>query len=240
MNLPQKVIAVFLTPVILLIQYILTFVMSSLTLIGSYFLPQKFIDTTLKLWGRSIFIVMGKRIQIAGMDHLDKDKKYLLLVNHASVYDIPAIMTTFPSVAWLGREHLTKIPVFGHALKRSHYVAIPRNPGKNIRNILNDAICNAQSKIVAMFPEGTRTTSGDLGTFKRGFIHILNNSDLDVLPVTLNGMFCLRPKIRFLINPFCSVNMVIHKPVSRNELVHRPYKEVLEEIKETIASQYKN
>lgn len=241
MNTPeyQKILLLPLTVVILAIQYLLTLIISVITILFSYILPDVILSFLLKCWGHSIFLAMGKRIYIQGKENIAKGEKYLLVCNHGSLYDIPAIMAVFPKVAWLGREYLTRIPIFGLALKRTHYVAIPRNPGRNIRAILQKSIAHGQSKMIAMFPEGTRTTTGNLSEFKRGFVHIYNNTNLTILPVTLNGLFCLRPKTRFVINPFCKIIIIIHKPIDRKELIGLTTNEIINRVKNTMASQYK-
>ena len=70
---------------------------------------------TLKLiiqfWANSIFMLTGKKLHVKGIDRITSGKKYILLTNHASLFDIPAIMSFYPGVSWFGREYLLKIPL---------------------------------------------------------------------------------------------------------------------------------
>ena len=62
------------------------------------------------IWARTLFLMIGKKINIIGIDNIEKGKGYLYLVNHSSFFDIPALMLIKPDIAWLGREEFVKIP----------------------------------------------------------------------------------------------------------------------------------
>ena len=89
---------------------------------------------------------------------------------------------------------------------------------------------------IAIFPEGTRSLDGKINDFYRGFIILLRASDIDVLPVTLNGFFDLKPKNRFWINFGAELEIIIHKPVKRDFLIDRSDAEIEGIIRSTIES----
>lgn len=182
---------------------------------------------------------MGKQVHIEGKENYDKLKNYILVVNHASIYDIPAIMSVVPGVSWIGREYLIRIPGFGHLLKMNDYIPIePGQPGRSWQSI-KQAITHAKDGItVAIFPEGTRTEDGQLGTFKKGFIHILRATHLDILPVTLNGFYSLKSKTRFTIAPKGKLEIVIHSPLDNKKLLPMADNEIMDVVKKTILSSH--
>ncbi|HAX94883.1 MAG TPA: hypothetical protein DCY25_13295 [Bacteroidales bacterium] len=51
-----------------------------------------------------------------------------------------------------------------------------------------------------MFPEGTRTLDGKINPFFRGFIYLMRTGNSDILPITLNGFYNLKPKNRLFID----------------------------------------
>lgn len=192
---------------------------------------------------RGLFFLMGKRVHIEGKENYDRLKNYILVANHASIYDIPAIMSVVPGVSWISREYLIRIPGFGHLLKMNDYIPIePKKPGRSWQSI-KQAIANAKDGItVAIFPEGTRTVNGQLGTFKKGFIHILRATHLNILPVTLNGFYSLKHKTRFTIVPKgkleLELEIVIHPPIDNKKLLPVADKEIIDVVKKTILSSY--
>ena len=91
---------------------------------------------------------------------------------------------------------------------------------------------------VAIFPEGTRTLDGKFQRFRKGLILLLNNSDIDILPVTLNRFYSLKPKNRFYIDPFIPIEAVIHKPVEKKSLENKSDNEILAMLKSIVESKY--
>jgi 1-acyl-sn-glycerol-3-phosphate acyltransferase len=138
-------------------------------------------------------------------------------------------MTIVPNIAWIGREYLVNIFGFGHFLKQTNYVPIePRQP-QQARQSISRAIEHAKGGLtVAIFPEGTRTTDGKLSPFKKGFVHIMRSAQLDLLPITLNGFYSLKPKTQFCINPFAKLEIVIHPVLKYAEICDLANEEILE------------
>jgi 1-acyl-sn-glycerol-3-phosphate acyltransferase len=190
-------------------------------------------------WARGLFWLMGTHIHVYGREKIERGKKYIMLINHASIYDIPAIIAVFPRVSWLGRSYLTRIPVFGYFLRNTDYIPIDPGDREKSRAAINNSIAKADSLTIALFPEGTRTLTGELGPFKKGFIHIMKATNLDILPVTLNGMFRLKPKTRFIIDPRVRLEAVVSDPIPAAELINFTDQEILDRVKTTIVANYR-
>jgi 1-acyl-sn-glycerol-3-phosphate acyltransferase len=138
--------------------------------------------------------MLGKRLRISGIEHVEKGKNYILLANHASLFDIMAILSFYPGVSWFGREHLLRIPIFGRVLKLTHYVPMKSGDLRNTKEMLSHLLEKSGSQTIAIFPEGTRTTDGSINRFRKGFVHVLKATEMSVLPVTLNGFFSAQAK----------------------------------------------
>jgi 1-acyl-sn-glycerol-3-phosphate acyltransferase len=97
-----------------------------------------------------------------------------------------------------------------------------------------------KSKIqtVAIFPEGTRTLDGKINDFYKGFIHLFRTTEIGILPVTLNGFYKLKPKNRFYINFDSKLNVVIHKPIIKEELKDKSDIEIMDTVRTIIKSAY--
>lgn len=94
----------------------------------------------------------------------------------------------------------------------------------------------AKHRTVAIFPEGTRTLDGKLNAFYRGFIHLLRATGNDILPVTLNGFYELKPKNRFHIQFGSKLSVVIHPPIDGPELTPISDSEIIDRISTVIES----
>lgn len=189
-------------------------------------------------WARTVFLLMGKRLRISGLEHFDKSKKYILVANHASLFDIMAIMAFHPGVSWFGHVRLTKIPVFRKLLRMINYIPVSKSNIRSTKVLVDKMIENSKGLTIAIFPEGTRTIDGNIHSFYRGFVHVLRASELELLPVTLNGFYQLKPKNRFYIKFNTKLNVVVHKPIAANELLHKDDREILKQAHEVIHSAY--
>ena len=207
-----------------------------------------FILTTLKarravqiltmIWAKSVFAIMGKKLTIKGKDNFNKKNLYILVANHASLFDIVAITSFYPQVAWFGHERLLKVPVFGAFLRLIGYIPFREPTVRNTRHMLDQLINRSKNQSVALFPEGTRTLNGKINPFFRGFIYLMRTGNTDILPITLNGFYDLKPKNRFFIDFGSRLEIIIHKPVPGEELKDKTDYEIIQRIKGIIESAY--
>jgi 1-acyl-sn-glycerol-3-phosphate acyltransferase len=218
--------------------YIFTAIIVILTLFCAAFNLKPFLRLILRFWGQFIFILVGKRLKIVGKENIEKNHKYILVANHSSLFDIPAIMSFYPNVSWFGREYLLKIPVFGKALKMTGYIPMKFANVKNTKQMLQQLIQKTDASTIAMFPEGTRTMTGKINRFHRGFIYLMKTAELDLLPVTLNGLYSLKPKTRMAIDFFAKTSLTVHKPLPYKELIELSDEQIIEKVKSLIESTY--
>jgi 1-acyl-sn-glycerol-3-phosphate acyltransferase len=191
-----------------------------------------------QLWAKSVFLIMGKKFRVHGKENIKKGEKYILVANHASLFDIVAIMSFYPGVSWFGHERLLKVPLFGKILKMTDYVPFKEPTVKNTKQMLDQLVQKSKKQTVAIFPEGTRTLNGKINDFYKGFIYLFRTTEIQILPVTLNGFYKLKPKNRFYINFGSKLNVVVHKPINREELIEKSDSEIIETVKAVIESAY--
>jgi 1-acyl-sn-glycerol-3-phosphate acyltransferase len=191
-----------------------------------------------QMWAKSVFIIMGKKFRVSGKENIKKGEKYILVANHACLFDIVAITSFYPGISWFGHERLLKVPLFSNLLKLMDYVPFKEPTYRNTKEMINQLINKSKYQSVAIFPEGTRTLNGKINQFYRGFIYLLRTREIEILPVTLNGFYKLKPKNRFYINFDSKLDVVIHKPIRREELLGKNDCEILETVKTVIESAY--
>lgn len=216
--------------------YVQTALLVIIILPFAYLRLKKTVKHLLRFWAKSIFWVLGKRLKIYGIYNYSAVKRYIIIANHASLFDIMAIMSFYPDVAWFGHERLMKVPVFNQILKMIDYIPMKEPTIKNTKLMLDTIISKSKLHTIAIFPEGTRTLNGTMNSFFRGFIYILRASDADILPVTLNGFYALKPKNRFHINFGAKISVVINKPINSAELKMKNDEDIISEMKNIIES----
>jgi 1-acyl-sn-glycerol-3-phosphate acyltransferase len=191
-----------------------------------------------KTWARSIFLVMFKRLHVQGKENIDKKKHNIIIANHASLFDILAIMAFYPEVTWFGHERLLKVPIFSRYLRMIDYIPYKEPTIKNTRHMLEQLLEKGKDRSIAIFPEGTRTLDGKINPFYRGFIYLFRSREIDIQPVTLNGFYDLKPKNRFYIDFGTKLDVIIHKSIPREELINKSDEEIIDTVKNVIESGY--
>ena len=209
-----------------------------IVIILSWIKAKKAVQFLCRIWAKSVFPIMGKNLKVSGKENIDKSRKYILVANHASLFDIVAITSFYPKVSWFGHERLLKVPVFGRFLKLTDYVPFKEPTVRNTRHMLNQLMEKAKNQSVALFPEGTRTLNGKINPFFRGFIYLFKTREIDILPLTLNGFYDLKPKNRFYIDFGSKLEVIIHKPIPREELIDKSDSAIIDMVKSVIESAY--
>jgi len=216
--------------------YLFTAIIVTILIPLAYLRLKRAVRAVMQFWAKSAFIIIGKNLHIEGKENIKKTGKYILVANHSSLFDIMAIISFFPGVSWFGHERLLRIPVFSQVLKMTDYVPMKRASFTNTKEMLDRLIEKSEGHTIAIFPEGTRTEDGKINDFFRGFIQVLRASEINVLPVTLNGFFVLKPKNRFYINFGSRISVIIHEPLSREYLIDKDDAEIISIVKDTIES----
>lgn len=155
------------------------------------------------LTSRALLFVLGAKVKIIG--EIPKGKSYVIVGNHTSVIDIftlPIIANGQRFTVFL-HEKLLKIPVLGEWLKILNPVAINPATGNGVSTGIRKAISLVQKEKINFFgfPEGTRTTSGEMKKFKTGIFSIAVQSQCDVIPFGSAGAFDFKPKDRWWLKP---------------------------------------
>ena len=218
--------------------YLFTFIMVIIVLLFILVSLKRTIPYLIDFWANTIFFIMGKKIHITGRENIMDDKNYILVANHSSLFDIVAIVSFFPTVTWFGHERLLRIPLFSRILKLTDYIPVREKSISNTREMFDDLVQKSHEHSVAIFPEGTRTLDGKINKFYKGFIYLLRASEIDILPVTLNGFYCLKPKTRTHIDFSARLGIIIHQPIEYKKLYFKKDQEIIEEVREVVKSGY--
>lgn len=152
-----------------------------------------------------------------GMENLPREGGALLVINHQSFLD--PLLVGLPlqrPVSYLAREDLFRVPVIGWILRNTYVMPINRDAANP--SSLREAIRRIEHGFyVGIFPEGTRTQTGQVGSLKPGFLLLLRRTSVPVIPVGIAGAFQAYPKGRLLPAPGV-VRVVFGEPLPREQL----------------------
>lgn len=167
-------------------------------------------------FGGLLFAIVGKQVAVSGIDNIEKGKGYLIVANYPSFYTSFVLMSLFPEALIVVNGFISRVPLFGQFVKQVGAIFVnPKGDIKGMRSI-DKMLKQHQDTSIIILPEGQRTSDGQIQRFKRGFIYILRHSTLDLLPVTLNGFYQLKPMKRVYLDPDAEPEIIIHKPIGHS------------------------
>ncbi|HVG23589.1 MAG TPA: lysophospholipid acyltransferase family protein [Thermoanaerobaculia bacterium] len=148
------------------------------------------------------------RYEVVGREHLPRDRSFVLVANHSSHLDAPALLAAlplrmihraFPAAA--SDYFFTNLPklVFSAIVVNAMPFDRKENPKQSLA--LCRQLLDAPGHILVLFPEGTRTADGALGRFKPGIGFLVAGSDIPVVPCFLEGAYAAWPKGKFIPRP---------------------------------------
>ena len=168
-------------------------------------------------WAKIILKTFLIPINVEGREHLEKNQSYVFVSNHQGIFDIFMIYGHLGrNFKWMMKYQLRKIPFVGYACEKSHQIFVDKRGPKKIRKTYETAREILQEGYsVTVFPEGARSFTGHMGTFKKGAFALADELQLPVVPLTINGSFDILPRTRGFIN-FVSwhpMSLTIHQPI---------------------------
>ena len=164
------------------------------------------------------FILRGSNVGLSGhgLDNVVAGQSYIVMANHRSMYDIPALhylLGKNRDLRWVGKHEMLKVPFFGWALALSRHITIDRqNRDESIAALKEAAANSAEGVSFVIMPEGTRSMDRRLASFKKGGFHLAVDTGLPILPVAIAGTEKLMRKGEWWILPG-SIDVFVRPPV---------------------------
>lgn len=113
---------------------------------------------------------------------------YVVVSNHESFVDMLAISQIPIEMKWVAKSAFFKIPIVGFLLMLSRDIKLVRGAKGAGAHVYTEAAERLSTRTsVMLFPEGTRSASGDLGAFKDGAFKIAIEAQAPILPLVVHG-----------------------------------------------------
>jgi 1-acyl-sn-glycerol-3-phosphate acyltransferase len=175
-------------------------------------------------WGNGILRIFKVKLEIEGMEKLKKDQTYILASNHASLFDIPIMFSTFEGYNFVivYKKELEKIPIFGRSLIVSPFIAIDREDPRNAMASIEKTLSQMEDNdCPIIFPEGTRSLDGNLQEFKRGAFLLASRSKKPIVPIAILGSANILRKGTLKVQSNIKVKVVINEPIENKSEMDR-------------------
>ncbi len=177
---------------------IATPVLSSAAIVGALFRADPpYFDAVARNWSKWILWASNVRVRTEGLDTVDLEQPQIFASNHVSWFDVWVISATLPKrFRFVAKAELGKIPIFGQAWKAAGHISVDRSNRASAVASLTEAgkLIRADRSSVVIFPEGTRSATGELLPFKKGAFMLALHTHVDIVPVAVVGSRRVLPK----------------------------------------------
>ena len=153
---------------------------------------------TFAVVGLRVLLRILARFEVVGLEHVPAGGPLVIVANHTHFIDPPVIGASLPrKVLLMAKQELFETPVVGWMV--SHYDAFPVRRGEADRQALRWATRALDlEQALGMFPEGTRSRTGELRPAFPGAALIALRTGAPVLPVGIDGTDRVFPSLRRL------------------------------------------
>lgn len=186
-------------------------------------------------WARSILWLAGIRVRVLHGKRLAADRSFVVVSNHESFADILVLLATLPmQVRFLAKRSIFRVPILGWSIGAAGFVPVDR--GDRTRGLATVEAALERLKggrSVVVFPEETRTRTGDLLPFKKGAALLSIRSRLPLLPLGLAGTFRILPRDSLRMNSG-PVVLAVGEPIEVAGRVASERARLTEEIRDAI------
>jgi len=195
-----------------------------------------------KIFSAPVLWISGIKVKITGKENVVPKTPYVFVSNHLSLFDIPVLQRYVPNdFSFIFKKEIVKVPIFGWQMYLGPAIVIDRqNPEKAMKSIEKAKKMLVQRKIsVLLFPEGTRSKTGEMLPFKRGAFHIAAQVGFAIIPITISGTQNLFQKKPLKINSGV-VKLEFGKPINADNITSRKEElELMTKVRDIIEENYK-
>jgi 1-acyl-sn-glycerol-3-phosphate acyltransferase len=141
---------------------------------------------------------------------------------------------------WLVKKEFFNIPIFGAAMKSAGYIKLDRNDReKAMQSFDQAALSIREGKSIMAFPEGTRSSNGEIKSFKQGTFYLAIKSGVPIVPISIIGSGEILPKRSLKINQG-KIKLIIGKPINVKYFTLEKRHELITEVRNAIINNYNN
>ena len=171
---------------------------------------------------RTFFAIPPRwRQRVEGLEHVDRKKSYVIVLNFR----------------WVSKREVFKTPFFGQYLILHGDICINRGRASEaLEQMVRDGkLWISRGASVAVFPEGTRSKDGEIHRFKAGAFTLAREAGVEILPVVLDGTKTLIRK-NAMFNWGNRITIRVLPPVPAAKVVSTETHVLMEEVHDAMSA----
>ncbi len=183
----------------------------------------------------------GIQVAVVHREHILRDRAAVYAVNHASNVEPPILYAVlselFPRLRILYKAELRKLPILVRAFDLAGFVPLERgNRDQSLPAIERAAAALRDGNSFLIFPEGTRSRTGELLPFKKGGFIMALQGGAPIVPVAISGARDAMKKGSLVIRPV-TVTVRFGAPIETAGLTIQDRDDLVARVRSAVAAQ---
>lgn len=187
-------------------------------------------------WSNKIIEMFGSELIVHGKENLPTEGPVVFIGNHQGYADIIAYIAAIsPSIAFafVAKDDLERIPLYGPWMRRIRSVFIKRNDPRASLKAIDEGISLIEKGFSLMiFPEGTRSKGPRPGNFKRGAFRLATKPGVPIIPISLNGSYKMYEETGVIKG--ARIDVLVHPAVETKDLSRQEEKAMCLAVEKTV------
>ncbi len=192
-------------------------------------------DRATKRWARNALWAAGVPYRVVGLEGVPIHQPLVIACNHQSWFDIFLLAAVLPgSLRFVAKKELERVLLLGRAMRRAGHVFIDRQNRQAAFGAYEEAAEGIRAGISAVvFPEGTRSRTGELLPFKKGPFVLAIAARVPLVPVYSAGTFTLMPKGSRRLHPH-PIALLFGRPIDTAGMTYEDRERLMVETRRAI------
>lgn len=212
--------------------------LTALTVLGNQFrVPPDKMQPLYRVYSAIQLGLLGTRFRHHRHPAVDPERPYFFFQNHVNHFDFISCHNTSPHYRQ-GIELAShfKYPLYGPFMKSRGTVAVYPGQGGQSERLREDIRREMdRGRSILGFPEGTRTTTGRVGPFRKGLFMIARDLGQAIVPTTVTGMYEVMRKGSVMLRPGYEINVYMDEPIEMAGLSDEEVFAVMDRVHATIS-----
>ena len=146
----------------------------------------------------------GIELDVDGEENAWANRPCVFVFNHQSQADVVILPTLLRrDLAGVGKKEIGDVPILGKLMKLGGTVLIDRENSKSALDAMKPLVdvLQKEGRSVCIAPEGTRSTSTNLGRFKKGAFHLAMQAGVPIVPIVIHNAIDVAPRGQYVFRP---------------------------------------
>jgi 1-acyl-sn-glycerol-3-phosphate acyltransferase len=153
-------------------------------------------------------------VEVRNRERITRGDTYVLVANHQSLLDILVLFRLYKHYKWVSKIEIFRVPFVGWNMSLNRYIAIRRGDKSDATRMMEacgTALDGGSS--IMIFPEGTRSPTGNIRDFRHGAFTLAWRHHVPVLPIIVDGTLDALPKYGLTLSDAAHIVIQVLDPI---------------------------